>query len=188
MFCTMPKTVIDSLYRISLKDLRVMGVLYSYRTRTIRMTRLNKMGIYDSLPLQISVSENDLKLSFTSNGERVVQLIPLVRVKSNFKHIDSSYDRFVCPLTGQRGYKLFFYNNRFCHRKAIENGCYSIQHRNRNKDRQDGRLNILSFKFGHLEKMEKELKKWNAKKFYDGVPTRKFRQYIKIYDSIPAVA
>lgn len=190
----MENTIIDCLYRISLKDFRLMGLLNRERSkRTIRISRINRLGkVHDSFLFAVTVVLNNredldyIQLNYNLNGHDVEQVIPLIRIKSNLKGRGSNsyYYRLICPLTQKQGMKLYLCGNGFCHRAAIDRGAYSIQLLNRSQYRADGKLNILGQRIHQFNKAGKAMRQRYFKHTYAGVPTKKMQMYMKISDSI----
>ncbi len=107
-------------------------------------------------------------LSYNYEDKPIKYNVSLVSVASNLGKGDVLY--FLCPHTGKRCRKLYFYNGYFLHREA-GSGLYECQtYSKKNREL----IKILFEK----EEAEKELYKPYFKRYYNGRPTKRFKKLV----------
>jgi hypothetical protein len=115
-----------------------------------------------------------MNLSYTTNGNCVNYEVPLISVPSNLGKGVLWY--FVCPATGKRCRKLYLIGSRFLHRKAFRGCFYEKQtYSKRNRDL----CRSFEILFGSEKAFEKIYSKY-FKKYYAGMPTKRFREATKM--------
>lgn len=110
-----------------------------------------------------------ITLSYNYGDEPVRYNIDLVGVPSNLGKGEVLY--FLCPQTGKRCRKLYFYNGYFLHREAAPGMYESQTHSKKNR----GLIKLLFEK----EEAEKELNKPYFKRYYNGRPTKRYKRIKK---------
>lgn len=118
-------------------------------------------------------SYGELHLSYTSDGESIEYSVPLVTVRSNLGKGYIWY--FRCPSTQKRCRILYCAGKYFLHRAAYDNCIYRIQ----TSSKLYRPWEQMIMRLRKADELEKELQKKYSKTHYLGLPTRKYRAYLK---------
>ena len=113
-----------------------------------------------------------VELRYTCRGISKNYSVHLVSVLSNLGAGEVWY--FLCPHTGKRCRILYCVDGEFLHREAFRNVYYDSQVRGKKMRGYDKLIGPL-FK---IDKMKDEADKPYYKKYYRGVPTRKYRRVL----------
>ncbi len=158
-------------------------------------TKLKEFGYFDSIGVcsgNLTWSKNDnylAKISFVLNtdvnpyieltyeyqGESRSYKIGLVFLKSNLGKGKIWF--FYCPVTKKRCRKLYLAKGYFLHRKAFVGVVYESQ----TKSKSHKELDRIFGSHYDIDELYMELYQKNFKKFYNGVPTKR---YLKIMSEI----
>lgn len=166
-YSTIP-TLIDDLKSIDLKDLRKWGYLKpGMRHGTLKWTR---HGIKTAeMSLSSRIDENPrIIFDYTLNEQPVHLEVELVKVPSNLGK--GHYFQFVCPRTYKLCRKLHLVNGHFMHRSALRYAMYESQ----TESKAFQRIKDRFVPFVKKDQYYEELKKPYFKKYYGGVPTKKY--------------
>jgi hypothetical protein len=168
-------TVFEQCTVLSTKELIRWGYLNpgSITHGQIKWTRYN----YDTTDVSITVDtiKNSVELNYNINGNTFSYRILLSVVKSNLGKGIVYF--FLCPMTGTRCRKLHLYGGIFRHRSSFD-GFYQWQVYGK-KDRNLCKIYDL-MKYGR--EAVGIINSKNFKRFYNGVPTKRYSKYLSDYD------
>jgi hypothetical protein len=128
-----------------------------------------------TIAIFMNESRGMLTLIYTSNEIKYNYNIEIISKTSNLGK--GKVFSFVCPFTYKVCRKLHLYNGRFIHRSVIIGGMYSKQIQTKNWRQME---NIYRTYFDKEEYYDILYSK-HFKKFYNGVPTKK---YLKVIEKI----
>lgn len=158
----------DNATSFSLSDLKKWGYMYRKMSGTIRWSIGGE--ITSTIGISTNAPKEQIVLTYTYQGENIQYNVLLASLPSNLGKGEVLY--FICPVSGLRCRKLYFYRGHFVHRKA-KPGFYQLQvygHRDRDLSR------AYDMYFVQEKAWEIVSKKY-FKKYYRGKPTK---AYLKI--------
>jgi hypothetical protein len=165
----------DQCTILSTKELMKWGYLRpgSITHGQIKWVRHN----YDTTVVSIAVDtiKNSVQLNYSYNGNNFNYQLELSGVKSNLGKGIVYF--LVCPKTGTRCRKLHLYGGIFRHRSSFD-GFYQWQVYGK-KDRNLCKIYDL-MKYGR--EAVGIINSKNFKRFYNGVPTKRYSKYLSDYD------
>ena len=118
------KILFDDLFKIKVSDIKKYGTTGA----TVRLERHSEAGPRGGMEMKVKwrSDSQDVLIKIKSWGDLKEQRIGFTAVKCNLNE-NADYFLLYCPITGEKCFKLYFYNGRFVGRKAIEDAKYRIQ-------------------------------------------------------------
>lgn len=174
--CTYP-TLLDEIHSINLSDFRKWGQLVpgSVRSDGISWTNRftgNTTGSVD-YTIDMRFGEPFIELRYYAGGTSKRVRVTLVGVPSNLGNGGHVY-YFVCPTTKLRCRVLYRHGDDFVHRNDIPNAMYSGQ--SLPKTWRGDRQRFV------VDKVRRSFQLKYARTHYNGVPTKRYSQFLKLQE------
>jgi hypothetical protein len=178
------------------------GVFDIDGAKRIDITRLKRIGLIKpgfkcsgpvewnekfKINIEVGIRSSDsitgkMRLSYNCGGEGIDYVVDLVSRRSNLG-TKSIMWLMICPFTFKVCRKLYFNGTHFVHRDHVR-GMYRIQMMSR-KARESEQL--LSYLLGPTQIYD-EIQKKHLKKYYRGVPTKRFKKLLSWKERIDNIS